>query len=142
MTSKRAKDKGPKHVSKKKQKEAEVEETKQRKKGDVIDGLIHKTISEPSYKTITRALQIVKNVFSSVAQDNENLDYPDEDGKGGGKKKVVKPKVQTNIQRALATSEEYVKLLQFFGGKLPQLILTFCDIKVKNKEPINVGKLQ
>jgi hypothetical protein len=65
------------------------------------------------------------------------VDYPDED-----KKVREKAEAQTqNFSKALATSEEYVKLLKFFGGELPLLILELCDVKVKNKEPINLGKV-
>jgi hypothetical protein len=64
-TEKRAKAE-PKYVTKKKPTKAE-EETK--KKGDVIDRLINATKSDPSYKTVVRCLQIVKNVFGATKHD-------------------------------------------------------------------------
>jgi len=91
-------------VTKKKPSKAE-EETK--KKGDVIDRLINATKSDPSYKTVVRCLQIVKNVFGATKHDMQELDYPDEDKKG-------REKADVNSQafsKALGSSEEYVKLL-------------------------------
>jgi hypothetical protein len=56
----------PKYVTKKK---PTKEEEKTKQKGDAIDRLINATKSDPSYKTVVRVLQIVKNVFGASKQD-------------------------------------------------------------------------
>jgi hypothetical protein len=76
---KRAKEDEAMYVIKEKKPTKAEEETK--KKGDVIDRLINATKADPSYKTVVRCLQIVKNVFGAAKQD-QDVDYPDEDKKG------------------------------------------------------------
>ena len=111
----------------------------QRKKSDVIDALIQKTRDNADYKSLERILQIIKQVFKSSAnaEDAENKDYEEGETKSHKKKAAPKAAKKHVFAKALSSSEEYVKLLKFFGADMPQMILKLVDASLTNeKQPV------
>lgn len=108
----------------------------------MIDALLDKTRSSPDFKSLDRVLQIIKQVFKSSAnaEDAENKEYDEEaKPKSHGKKKNpnIKKEKKHVFAKALSTSEEYVKLLKFFGSEMPVLILKLVDTSlIDPKQPV------
>lgn len=88
---------------------------KKKKRAQVIDQMIENVRSQRSHKAINRVIQAVKQSFSEAANDEQ------EEGK-----KAQKAKHQIN--KAL-NSEEYMHLLQFFAGELPELVLEASGVR-------------
>jgi len=61
----------------------------------------------------------------------------EEDNKKTHKKAPQAKKQQTVFAKALSTSEEYIKLLRFFGSEMPQMICKLSDdLLVANKQQV------
>lgn len=105
----------------------------------MIDALIQKTRDNADYKSLERILQIIKQVFKSSAnaEDAENKDYEEGETKSHKKKAAPKAAKKHVFAKALSSSEEYVKLLKFFGADMPQMILKLVDASLTNeKQPV------
>jgi len=72
---------------------------------------------------------------SSNAEDAENKDYEEGETKTHKKKQPKKQDAKKHVfAKALSSSEEYVKLLKFFGSDMPQMILKLVDANLTNEK--------
>ena len=97
-----------------------------RKKSEVVEGMLEKARTESSYKTLTNVISLIKTVFSAT-KDVEPEDKEEDEKKKKGAKQPAPKQV---FQKALASSEEYVALLKFFGGELPKILVELCQKKL------------
>lgn len=92
--------------------------------------MMERARTQPNYKILNRIIQVVKQAFTDKTDQGED----DETGKKGEEKKQKqqkKPAAQVFAQAL--NSEEYLKLLQFFGGELPGLCLKLAGVKAFGK---------
>lgn len=88
----------------------------------ILDELVTKTKTNPTYSQLTRVIKIVKQVFfSGKSEDKEETD---QDKQGKKKEKVI-------VNILLSNTGEYKRLLQFFTQEIPKLILKACSIAEK-----------
>ena len=105
-------------TTKKKEQKKQQEEKKASDKTKVIEAIINRTREEPSYKTISRIVKIIKQVFNTPTAKDE--------------KEAVKASERNigQLQKALNTSE-YRLIFDFFLTELPKLIVKLCKIKTE-----------
>ena len=90
--------------------------------------------SKPTYKTLSRIIQIVKAVFTDKIEDSkkkkkeEDEEKDDEEMDEGEETKQTEAQKNKKFAQSLK-HEEYQKLVQFFADELPKLALNLCNVK-------------
>lgn len=100
--------------------------TKEEARRKVLDELIDRTKSAPTYANLTRVIKIVKQVF--FAGNSAAGDEGEEEEK---KKPAKKDKNLAITAILLGNAGEYKRLLEFFSQEVPKLILKICSIAEK-----------
>ena len=105
-------------------------ETAKRERNDIISAMMEKARKEPSYKTLTRIIQIVKAVFVEKIDQSKKKDDDDEMEEEEQEESKTLTEAQKNkkFSQSLAP-EEYQRLVQFFATELPKLALKVCQVK-------------
>lgn len=99
--------------------------TEKRRKEEVLDTMMDKARANPTYKTLSRIIQMIKAVFMEKEKASKKNEGDDVDMVEASKKIKSGLKIFTQA----LNQEEYRKLLKFFCQELPTLAMQFCDIK-------------
>jgi hypothetical protein len=102
--------------------------TKEELRRRILDQLMEKTRSAPTYSNISRVIKIVKQVFFAGNQQSGSGEGEEEEE---GKKQAKKDKSQAIATILLSNAGEYKRLLEFFSQEIPKLILKLCSIAEK-----------
>ena len=102
--------------------------TAKRERNQVLDAMMAKATADPSYKTLTRIIQVVKAVFSDKIDKDKKKGKGDEDDvmdEDDEEKKKTASQKHKKFSQSLQP-EEYQRLVQFFANDVPKLALKIC----------------